>query len=223
MAGVFTLRNSRALDTQFDELTNALIGVPNPATFFDASDATLRLGHYIGAPGTALDRFSFGGPNDSYNKRRQRTYTIGNTLTRTMGSHTLRTGGEFRRNEFDTNLPEEQATEFEKFENFTTILRGLAREADTQFGITDKRFRFNDFNLFLADDWQVTPNLTLNAGVRYEFFGWPIEVDGRIGNVDFEAINNTENPSNAFIVPNNVRRYRLCGDRRGDCDVRTCR
>ncbi len=41
--------------------------------------------------------------------------------------------------------------------------------------------------------------------MRYEFFGWPIEVDGRIGNVDFEAINNTENPSNAFIVPNNVR------------------
>ena len=203
--GVFALRNSRALDPQFNELTNALIGVPNPATFFDSSEATLRLGHYIGAPGTALDRFSFGGPNDSYNKRRQRTYTIGNTLTRTMGSHTLRTGGEFRRNEFDTNLPEEQATEFEKFENFTTILRGLAREADTQFGITDKRFRFNDFNLFLADDWQVTPNLTLNAGVRYEFFGWPIEVDGRIGNVDFEAINNTENPSNAFIVPNNVQ------------------
>ena len=203
--GVFDLRNSRALDTQFDELTNALVGVPNPATFFDASIATLRLGHYIGAPGTALDRFSFGGPNDSYNKRRQRTYTIGNTLTRTMGSHTLRTGGEFRRNEFDTNLPEEQATEFEKFENFTTILRGLAREADTQFGITDKRFRFNDFNLFLADDWQVTRNLTVNAGVRYEFFGWPIEVDGRIGNVDFEAINNTENPSNAFIVPNNVQ------------------
>ena len=55
-------------------------------------------------------------------------------------------GGEFRRNEFDTNLPEEQATEFEKFDNFTQMLRGLATEADTQFGITDKQFRFNDFN-----------------------------------------------------------------------------
>ena len=82
-------------------------------------------------------------------------------------------GGEFRRNEFDTNLPEEQATEFEKFDNFTMLLRGLAREADTQFGVTDKRFRFNDFNLFVADDWQVSPTLTVNAGVRYEFFGWP--------------------------------------------------
>ena len=114
-------------------------------------------------------------------------------------------GGEFRRNEFDTNLPEEQATEFEKFDNFTQLLRGLATEADTQFGITDKQFRFNDFNLFLADDWRLSPSLTLNLGVRYEFFGLPKEVNGRIGNVDFEALTNTENPVNAFIVPKNVQ------------------
>ena len=92
---------------------------------------------------------------------------------------------------------------------------GLGSEADTQFGVTDKRFRFNDFNLFLADDWQVSPTLTLNAGVRYEFFGWPTELDGRIGNVDFEAITNTENPAPAFIVPNNVQNTGYCGDRLG--------
>jgi hypothetical protein len=204
-AGVFALRNSRALDEPFNSLTNQSIGVPNPATFFDDSTATQRLGHYIGRPGTIMERFSFGGPNDSYNKRRQRTWTIGDTLTWIKGTHALRMGGEFRHNEFDTNLPEEQATEFEKFDNFTMLLRGIAVEADTQFGVTNKRFRFNDFSAFLADDWQVSPSLTVNAGVRYEFFGWPIELDGRIGNVDFEAITNTENPAPGLIVPNNVR------------------
>jgi Carboxypeptidase regulatory-like domain len=204
-AGVFNLRNSRQLDNSFDELTNAAVGVPNPATFFDASQATLRLGHYIGRPGTNMERFSIGGPNDSYNKRRQQTFTIGDTLTWNAGTHSLRMGGEFRLNQFDTNLPEEQATEFEKFDNFTQLLRGLASEGDTQFGVTDKRFRFNDFNLFLADDWRLSPTFTVNAGVRYEFFGWPTELDGRIGNVDFEAITNTENPTNGFIVPNNVQ------------------
>ena len=203
--GVFYLRNSRQLDDPFLGLTNASIGVPNPATFFDDSDATRRLGHYIGAPGTIMERFSFGGPNDSFNQRRQRTWTIGNTLTWNTGSHVLRMGGEYRRNEFDTNLPEEQATEFEKFENFTMLLRGLAREGDTQFGVTNKRFRFNDFSAFLADDWQIGSTLTINAGVRYEFFGWPMELDGRIGNVDLNAITNTENPGNAFMVPNNVQ------------------
>ena len=46
--------------------------------------------------------------------------------------------------------------------------------------------------------------MTINAGVRYEFFGLPEEVNGRIGNVDLEAVTNTENPVNAFIVPANV-------------------
>jgi hypothetical protein len=203
--GVFYLDNSRQLDDPFLDLTNQSVGVVNPATFFDSSHATTRLGHYVGRPGGTMERFSFGGPNDSFNKRQQRTWTLGNTLSWTLSSHALRIGGEVRRNEFDTNLPEEQATEFEKFDSFTTLLRGLATEADTQFGITDKQFRFNDFNLFVSDDWRLSPSLTVNVGVRYEFFGLPEEVNGRIGNVDFEALTNTENPVDAFIVPKNVQ------------------
>ena len=203
--GLFFLRNTRQLDDPFLDLTNEGIGVHNPATFFESSHATTRLGHYVGRPGGTMERFSFGGPNDSFNKRRQRTWTIGNTLSWTTMAHALRMGGEFRRNEFDTSLPEEQATEFEKFDNFTQLLRGVATEADTQFGITDKQFRFNDFSVFLADDWRLSRSLRLNLGVRYEFFGLPEEVNGRMGNVDFAALTNSENPVNAFIVPKNAR------------------
>jgi hypothetical protein len=203
--GIFFLRNSRSLDDPFLSMTNDSVGVPNPAVFFDNSIATQRLGHYIGRPGGTMERFSFGGPNDSFNKREQRTYTIGNTLSWTGSSHAVRMGGEFRRNEFDTNLPEEQATEFEKFDNFTQLLRGLATEADTQFGITDKQFRFSDFNAFIADEWRLSRSFTLSLGMRYEFFGFPEEFNGRIGNVDFEALTNAENPVNMFIVPSNVQ------------------
>jgi hypothetical protein len=203
--GIFFLRNSRQLDDPFLGLTNESIGVSNPATFFDNSIAVQRLGHYIGRPGTTMERFSFGGPNDSFNKRQQRTYTIGDTVSWTGAAHAIRMGGEFRRNEFDTNLPEEQATEFEKFDNFTQLLRGLATEADTQFGITDKQFRFNDLNAFVSDEWRLSRRLTMSLGVRYEFFGLPEEVNGRIGNIDFDAITNSENPVNAFIVPKNVQ------------------
>jgi hypothetical protein len=202
--GLFFLNNTRQLDDPFLGITNASVGIPNPATFFDNSDATLRLGHYVGNPGSILERFSFGGPNDSFNQREQWIYSVGQTMTWTRGSHVVRFGGEYKFNKFDTSLPEEQATEFEKFENFTMFLRGLGREGDTQFGITSKRFRFQDFNLFVADDWKISSKLTLNVGVRYEFFGWPWEQDGRIGNVDFAAITNTENPVAGFIVPNNA-------------------
>jgi hypothetical protein len=204
-AGVFTLNNSRRLDDGFLSITNASIGVPNPANIFDQSDATTRLGHYVGRPGTIMERWSIGGPNDTFNRRSQNTFTIGDTLNWARGRHAMRIGAEYRRNGFDTNLPEEQATEFEKFDNFTQLLRGVASEADTQFGVTDKQFRFQDFNAFIADDWRVSSRLTLNVGLRYEFFGWPEEKNGRIGNVDFSALTNTENPANAFIVPSNVQ------------------
>ena len=148
---------------------------------------------------------SWGGPNDSFNLRDQKTYSFADNVSWIKGAHNLRIGGEYKRHFFNTNLPEEQATEFEKFDNFTQFLAGFGTEGDTQFGVTDKRFRMNDLSWYLADDWKVSRKLTLNLGVRWDWFGWPTERDGRIGNVDFSAINNLDNPVNAFIVPNNVQ------------------
>ena len=217
--GVFYLNNTRRLDDPFLGLTNDSIGVSNPATFFDNSIATQRLGHYIGRPGGTMERFSFGGPNDSFNRRQQRTWTIGDSVSWTTTAHALRLGGEFRRNEFNTNLPEEQATEFEKFDNFTQLLRGVATEADTQFGITDKQFRFNDFNLFVADDWMLSRSLTLNLGMRYEFFGLPEEINGHIGNVDFDALDQHREPGGCVHRAEERSEHRVRSSRHGDRGV----
>jgi len=201
--GLFFLNNTRRQDDPFLAITNDSIGVPNPANFYDKSNATTRLGHYVGR--NFLQNLSWGGPNDSFNLRDQKTYSFADNVSWIKGAHNVRIGGEYKRHFFNTNLPEEQATEFEKFDNFTQFLAGFGTEGDTQFGITDKRFRMNDLSWYLADDWKVSRKLTLNLGVRWDWFGWPTERAGRIGNVDFEAINNTENPANAFIVPNNVQ------------------
>ncbi|MCV4860476.1 hypothetical protein OFB63_30985, partial [Escherichia coli] len=91
--------------------TNSFIGVNNPASTFDTSRATTRLGHYVGR--NNLANFSFGGPNDSFNRRKQVTYSFADNVSWTRGSHSIKFGGEFKRHRFDTNLPEEQATEFE--------------------------------------------------------------------------------------------------------------
>jgi hypothetical protein len=192
------------------------VGIINPAVQFDDSPATRRLGHFIGRPGTNLTQFSFGGPNDSFNQRKQQTYSFGNNVTWIRNNHTFRFGGDFKRHQYDSSLPEEQATEFEKFDSITQLLTGNATEADTQFGITEKSFRFRDYSLFIADDWKVAKKLTLNLGLRYELFSWPEEKDGRIGNFDFTnfepcftqaggSLGVCDNPSPGFIIPANVQ------------------
>ena len=200
--GFFFLNNTRQLDDPFLALTNESVGIPNPANFYDQSQAATRLGHYVFR--NNLSNLSWGGPNDSFNLRDQKTYSFSDQISWLRGSHSLRLGVEYKRHAYDTNLPEEQATEFEKWENFTQFLAGLATEADTQFGITDKRFRMADVGWFIADDWKIKPNLTLNIGVRWDWFGWPTEEDGRIGNFDFAAMTSSENPGPGFIVPSNV-------------------
>jgi hypothetical protein len=39
-----------------------------------------------------------------------------------------------------------------------------------------------DWTAFIKDDWKLRPNLTLNVGVRYEFFGVPWEARGLMAN-----------------------------------------
>jgi hypothetical protein len=201
--GYFNLDNTRSLTDEFLGITNAQFGIPNPALDFDDSPGTRRLGHHIFRNNTS--RLSFGGPNDVFNKRKQQTFSFGDNLTWTRGANTFRFGGEFKRHLYDTNLPEEQATEFEKWENFTQFLAGLATEADTQFGITDKSFRMNDVSAYVATDWKASQKLTLNLGLRWDWFGWPTEKNGRIGNFDFESLTDINNPSGGFIVPSNVQ------------------
>ncbi len=216
--GFFYLNNTRTLDDPFltDEFTSLALGISNPALLFDDSPATRRLGHFIGRPGTNMSQFSFGGPNDSFNQRKQQTLSLADNVTWIRSNHTFRIGGDYKRHQYDSSLPEEQATEFEKFDSFTQLLTGNAQEADTQFGITSKTFRFQDFSGYIADDWKVSRKLSLNLGLRYELFMWPTEKDGRIGNFDFTNFQPCfsrsggtnalcDSPSPGFLVPANVR------------------
>jgi hypothetical protein len=210
--GYFLLNNSRRLQDQFEQITSASVfGLNdaqvrafNPSLNFNPDDPGLRrLGHFIFR--NNLSNLSFGAPNDVYNRRRQESFSFADNVTWVRGSHTLKLGGEFKRHNFDTNLPEEQQTEFEKFENFTQFLAGRATEADTQFGVTDKNFRMRDLSWYVADDFKLNNKLTLNFGVRYEWFAWPEEKNGRIGNVDFSQITNPNNITPSFIIPGNAQ------------------
>ena len=54
--------------------------------------------------------------------------------------------------------------------------------ADSEFrdGITKQRtWRRREFNFFVQDDFKLKPGLTLQLGMRYDYFGVPWEANGR--------------------------------------------
>lgn len=202
--GYFFLDNTRELDERFlaNELTNPGLGIFNPATVFDSGPATLRGARWAGF-GNFRD-FSLMAPNDVYNKRNQTTLTFANNTTWIKGRHSLRFGVEHKRNLYDTNLPEEQGVEFEGLTNFTELLTGFVPEADVAFGITDKQFRFNDLSFYISDEFKFSQKLTLTMGLRWDWFGWPIEKFGRFSNFDFSRVTDPNNIQPGFILPTNI-------------------
>lgn len=52
----------------------------------------------------------------------------------------------------------------------------------TNLAITD--IRMHMYSFFAQDDWKVTPKLTVNLGLRYDYAGWPMEGANHLTNLD---------------------------------------
>ena len=63
------------------------------------------------------------------------------------------------------------------------FLLGYPAQAQlTNLAVVDMRLKM--FSGFFQDDWKITPKLTLNLGLRYDFATWPYEGADRMTNLD---------------------------------------
>ena len=202
--GYFYLNNTRSLQDELlqPEFTNESLGINNPARLFAPGAETSRCGRVSGR-GDIQD-FQVCAPNDIFNRRKQVTLTFADNVTYTKGAQTWRFGFEHKRNFFDTNLPEEQGGDFENLNNFSELLLSFIPEADTAYGISDKSFRFNDLSFYVSDDWKISSKLTLNLGVRWDWFGIPTEKNGRFANFDPALVTDPNNIGAGIILPGNA-------------------
>jgi outer membrane receptor protein involved in Fe transport len=117
-------------------------------------------------------------------------YSASDMMTWTKGRHTMKFGGEYKRQELD-------APYFDVFPNgeiayagfingspFTDFLAGMASVSVIGSGTNSLHNRANDFSAFFQDDWKVAPRLTLNLGLRYDYFGPTTETQGHFVGFD---------------------------------------
>jgi hypothetical protein len=67
------------------------------------------------------------------------------------------------------------------------FLLGLPQQSTIQAATQKTYLRANVFDWYAQDDWRVLSNLTLNYGLRYEYFSPYVEKDNRLVNLDHNA------------------------------------
>ena len=67
------------------------------------------------------------------------------------------------------------------------FLLGLPQQSAIQAATAKTYLRANVFDWYAQDDWRVLANLTLNYGLRYEYFSPYVEKDDRLVNLDHNA------------------------------------
>lgn len=181
-----TLNELRIADNRTERKTTPtpLIDVPR-TMFFGPADYF----GFIEIPGIITGA---GNPDDSA-QYVQDLYQLTNTVTLNRGSHTMKTGVDFQRYNFDgySNSRLGGTYRFRSIEEMLTLGRSATAQADRYLGNlpgtdTVRSMRQNYAAFFVHDDYRVSDRLSLSLGLRYEFVTDPTEQSGKVaGLLDF--------------------------------------
>lgn len=120
----------------------------------------------------------------------QKTVDISDALTTAFGNHAVKLGASFRR-EFNDNELSGGARPLYSFvglfnlANDTPIFEAINADPTTGAPANAKReLRSNNISFFVQDDWKAMRNLTLNFGLRYEYFSPLTDKGDRLTNLE---------------------------------------
>lgn len=207
-AGFFRNRNDTRPVPYF---TNEQFGLQNPLASIRPDLATFD----VRGERDVGDRFAFGTfANDIRDV--QNSFTYADTLSFTKGKHSLKVGAEFRRHQLNGKLQElkngrKNLRDWMAFMTVGFVDPGDGNRArqisDTavNYGETIRGYRMSDYAAFVANDWKVSRRLTLNVGVRWEYFGFPSEVNGYLAVFNYPAALATGNPQDGFVFASNFK------------------
>lgn len=156
----------------------------NPANTLDPTSVGLGdgLSGPVGLPQTYLLDIGlvFGGPSGFPQGRTDTTGVLADTVTMLKGKHTIKWGGEFRRYLIASFTGNIGLLEFSSSTTATSLFQtDQATIFSVQPNLVDSRVYADSTGLFVQDNYKLTPNLTLEGGVRFEWNGTPVEGENR--------------------------------------------
>jgi Carboxypeptidase regulatory-like domain/TonB dependent receptor len=109
-----------------------------------------------------------------------------------LGKHTLSFGGTYTYTQLNT-IDKRTGTGTIATDDFSQMIQGFVTPGSSATGFyvtsfmqgnASRYYRANQLGTYVQDKWQITPNLSLTAGVRYDWDGGLTEKYGRIFNFD---------------------------------------
>lgn len=193
----FGFSRLRVTSVPEEPFTASQFGITNPLANLFPGMPTL----------TVTGLFTLGSSPLADQSSRINSFTFQDTLSIVAGRHRIKVGGEYRRSQvnFYFNAFSRGQLIFPTFANF---LLGQSVSIIGS-GVYDRAFRVNDLSGFVQDDWKVSNRLTLNLGLRYDFYGLPVEKYGRLVNFIPEqfrsgTIASPAGPPNGFVQAGNA-------------------
>ena len=121
----------------------------------------------------AADGFGPPGPSNL----NQHTYGFADTVTKILARHQLRFGGDVTRLYYLNNNTQDARPQY-AFHNLWDFLNDAPYQETGTFSpltgavsVNRQDIRSDLYGLFVQDDWKVKPNLTVNLGLRWSYFG----------------------------------------------------
>lgn len=128
---------------------------------------------------------------------RNETNRVSVSVAWDYAGHNLAFGFDFRRQEFNylaqsnprgtftfTGTATSKSSVPGSGSDLADFLIGVPDASAISFGNADKYLRQSVYNAYVNDDWRLSPGLTVNAGIRWEFGAPMTELKNRLANLD---------------------------------------